>query len=151
MPHCHDGHDLTLPPDSTLEAAHKSALTHSSEPTAQIEDEWLDTALGAATSTAMEPNTVPVLCKAHNSKVPDSSPDSGPSMPLPIESGWAPVMEFTAVDIFQHSPFGDVLDSLRSLSLSVRRLLAELCPARVGSWRRRNSLPTHHPLNSHGR
>ena len=27
-------------------------------------------------------------------------------------------MEFTAVDIFQHSPFGDVLDSLRSLSLS---------------------------------
>ena len=34
VPHCHDGHDLTLPPDSTLEAAHESALTHSSEPTA---------------------------------------------------------------------------------------------------------------------
>ena len=34
VPHCHDGHDLVLPPDSTLEAAHKSALTHSSEPTA---------------------------------------------------------------------------------------------------------------------
>ena len=27
-------------------------------------------------------------------------------------------MEFTAVDIFQHSPLGDVLSSLRSLSLS---------------------------------
>ena len=27
-------------------------------------------------------------------------------------------MEFTSVDIFQHSPFGDVLNSLRSLSLS---------------------------------
>ena len=38
VPHCHDGHDLTLPPDSTLEAAHKSALTHSPEPIAQIED-----------------------------------------------------------------------------------------------------------------
>ena len=27
-------------------------------------------------------------------------------------------MEFTAMDIFQHSPLGDVLNSLRSLSLS---------------------------------
>ena len=27
-------------------------------------------------------------------------------------------MEFTSADIFQHSPFGDVLNSLRSLSLS---------------------------------
>ena len=27
-------------------------------------------------------------------------------------------MEFTSVDIFQHSPFGDILNSLRSLSLS---------------------------------
>ena len=26
-------------------------------------------------------------------------------------------MEFTAADIFQHSPFGDILNSLRSLSL----------------------------------
>ena len=28
------------------------------------------------------------------------------------------MMEFTSADIFQHSPFGDMLDSLRSLSLS---------------------------------
>ena len=27
-------------------------------------------------------------------------------------------MEFTAADIFQHSPFGDILNSRRSLSLS---------------------------------
>ena len=27
-------------------------------------------------------------------------------------------MEFTAAGIFQHSPFGDILNSLRSLSLS---------------------------------
>ena len=33
-PLCHDEHDLALSLDSTLEAAHKSALTHSSEPTA---------------------------------------------------------------------------------------------------------------------
>ena len=49
-PHCHDGHDLALQPDSALEAAHESALTHSPEPIAQIENGWLDTASGAATS-----------------------------------------------------------------------------------------------------
>ena len=67
---------------------------------------------------AIEPNTSLVLCKARDSKVSDSFPDSEPSAPLPIESDWAPIMEFTAVDIFQHSPFGDILNSLRSLSLS---------------------------------
>ena len=104
MPHCHDGHDQTLPPDSTLEAAHESAPTHSSEPIAQIEDGWLDTASGAATSMAMEPNTDLVPYKARDSEAPDSLPDSKPPAPLPIESDWAPIMEFTAADIFQHSP-----------------------------------------------
>ena len=118
MPHCHDGHDLALPLDSTLEAAHKSALTHSSEPTAQIEDRWLDTASGAATSTAMEPNTDLVPYKARDSEAPDSLPDSEPPAPIPSESNWAPIIEFTSADIFQHSPFGDILNSLKYLSLS---------------------------------
>src|SRR4051812_47472270 len=43
---------------------------------------------------------------------------SSPSMPPPIKSDWAPVMEFSAADIFQCSPFGDILNSLKSLSLS---------------------------------
>ena len=77
---------------------------------------------------AIEPNTITVLCKARNSKVSDSSPDSEPSAPLPIESDWAPIMEFTAADIFRHSPFGDILNSLKSLSLS-GEFWAELCPA----------------------
>ena len=68
-------------------------------------------------STAIEPNTIPVLCKACDSEVPDSSPDSEPPAPLPIKSDSAPIMEFTAADIFQHSPFGDILNSLKSLSL----------------------------------
>ena len=55
---------------------------------------------------------------ARDSEDPDSSPDSEPPAPLPIESDWAPIMEFTATDIFQHSPFGDILNSLKSLSLS---------------------------------
>ena len=118
VPHCHDEHDLALQPDSILEAALESAPIFNSEPAAQIEDGWLDTASGAATSTAIEPNTDLVPHKARDSKVPDSSPDSEPPAPPPIESGWAPIMEFTAADIFQHSPFDDILSSLKYLSLS---------------------------------
>ena len=33
-PHCHDGHDLALQPDSNLEAAHESAPTSPSPPSA---------------------------------------------------------------------------------------------------------------------
>ena len=62
----------------------------------------------------VEPNTIPLLCKARDSEVPDSEPP----VPLPIKSDWAPIMEFTAADVFQHSPFGDILKSLKSLSLS---------------------------------
>ena len=74
----------------------------------------MDTASGAATSMAIEPNTDLVPYKSHDSKAPDSEP---PTL-LPIESDWALIMEFTAADIFQHSPFGDILKSLKSLSLS---------------------------------
>ena len=80
-PHCHDGHDLALPPNSALEAAPVSAPTPSSEPITPIEDGWLDTASGAAISTAIEPNTSPILCEARDSKEPDSSPDSEPYAP----------------------------------------------------------------------
>ena len=117
-PHGRDGYDLALPPDGTPEAAPASAPTLSSEPTAPIEDRWLDTASGVVVSTAIEPNTSIILCAARDSKVPVSFLDFEPSAPLPIESDWAPIMEFTAADIFQHSPFGDILNSLRSLSLS---------------------------------
>ena len=52
VPHCHGKHDLALQPDSTLEAALEPAPIFNSEPVVQIEDGWLDTASGAATSTA---------------------------------------------------------------------------------------------------
>ena len=55
--------------------------------------------LGAAIPTAIEPNTSPALCETRDSKESDSSPDSEPSAPLPIESDWALIMEFTAADI----------------------------------------------------
>ena len=117
-PHCHNEHDLALPPNSALEAAPESASTLNSEPTAPIEDGWLDAASGAAIPTVIESNTSPALRETRDSKESDSSPDSEPSAPLPIESDWAPIMEFSAADIFQHSPFGDILKTLKSLSLS---------------------------------
>ena len=113
VPHCHGEHDLALQPDSTLEAALEPAPIFNSEPAAQIEDGWLDTASGAATSTAIEPNTDLVPHEARDSEAPDSLLDSEPPAPPPIEPNWAPIMEFTAADIFQHSPFGDILSSLK--------------------------------------
>ncbi len=95
-----------------------SAPTLSSEPTAPVGDGRLDTAPGVAIPTAIEPNTSLVLRKARDSKVPDSDPDSVNPAPLPIKPNWALVMEFTTADVFQHSPFGDILNSLKSLSLS---------------------------------
>ena len=114
--HCLDGHDPALPPNSALEAAYTSVSTIDSEHTAPIEDQRLDAASGAAISEAIEPNSSPALRMARDSKDPNSSPDSEPPAPLPIESDGAPIMEFTAADIFQHPPFGDILNSLKSLS-----------------------------------
>ena len=85
-PHCLDGHDIALPPNSALEAAYASVSTIDSEHAASIKDQRLDVASGAAISMAIEPNTSPILCEARDSKEPDSSPDSEPSAPLPIES-----------------------------------------------------------------
>ena len=118
MPHYLDGHDLALPLDSAQSAAQVSAPTISPEPTALTRDGRLDAAPGAAMSMAIEPNTSLVLCRARDSKVPDSVPDSIYHAPLLIEPDWARIMEFTATDVFQHSPFGDILNSLKSLSFS---------------------------------
>ena len=85
-PHYHDGHDLALPPNSALEAAPASAPTLSSEPNMPIEDGRLDATSGAATPTAIEPRTSPVLCETHDSKEPDSSPDSEPSAPVGVKT-----------------------------------------------------------------
>ena len=55
-PHCHDEHDLALPPNSALEAVSTSASTLNSEPTVPIKDGWMDPAREAAHSSA-EPST----------------------------------------------------------------------------------------------
>ena len=90
------------------------------ESIAPSEDGWMDPASEATDSVAIEPNTDFTPYETCVAGPLDSSPATGSESPasVPIESDWAPIMEFTSADIFQHSPFGDVLNSLRSLSLS---------------------------------
>src|SRR4051812_13290965 len=80
-PHCLEGHDIALPTNSALVAAHAPASILDSEPGASFEDKRLDVTSGAAILKAIEPNASPALRMAHDSKEPDSSPNSGPSMP----------------------------------------------------------------------
>ena len=72
----------------------------------------MDPAPQAAHSSAVEPNTGLTSVEACNPGPPDSYPvvGSSPRTLEPVEPGWAPVMGFTTADIFQHSPFGDMLN-----------------------------------------
>ena len=74
----------------------------------------------AALSVAIEPDTDFTPYESRVAEPLDSSPamDSEPLASVPIESDWAPIMESTSADVFQHSSFGNVLNSLKSLSLS---------------------------------
>ena len=83
-----------------------------------VGDGRLDATLETAISTVIEPDTSLVPRKARDSEVPDSDPDSVNPTPLLFKPDWAPVMELTAADVFQHSPFSNILNSLKSLSLS---------------------------------
>ena len=65
-------------------------------------DGWIDPATEAAFSVAIKPSINLTLHESRAAKLSDPSPatDSEPPVPVPIESDWAPIMEFTSVDIF---------------------------------------------------
>ena len=119
-PRGHDEYDLALPSDRIQEIAPAAAPSLNPEPVAPSMDGWIDPVTEAVSSAAIEPNIDLTLHESRVSKLSDPSPatDSEPPAPVPVESNWAPIMEFTSADIFQHSPFSDILNSLRSLSLS---------------------------------
>ena len=106
--------------DDVQEYAPATALALNPEQIVPSEDGWMDPATEAAHSAAIEPNTDFASNEVCVIGPSDSSPAIGsePRASVPIESDWAPIMEFTSADIFQHSPLGDMLNSLRSLSLS---------------------------------
>ena len=65
-------------------------------------DGWIDPAMEAALSSVIELSIDLTLHGSRDAELPDSSPatDSEPPAPVPIESDWAPIMEFTSADIF---------------------------------------------------
>ena len=70
-------------------------------------------------SAALEPHTDSTSCNACVNGTPDSSPAtcSGQDTPADTELDRLSIFEFSAADVFQHSPLGDVLNSLKNLSL----------------------------------
>ena len=113
-PHNHDEHDLALPSDSVREITPTTTSALYAEQIAPSEDRWIDPAMEAALSVAIEPDTDFTPHESHVAEPLDSSPSMGSEPPAsaPIESDWAPIMEFTSADIFQHSPFGGILKTL---------------------------------------
>ena len=73
----------------------------------------------ATESAALEPHTDSTPRNICVNGTPDSSPaiSSGPGTPADTEPDRLSIFEFSAADIFQHSPLGDVINSLMNLSL----------------------------------
>ena len=83
-PHCLDGYDLALPPDGTPDAAPTPAPTLSSEPTAPIEDRWLDAASGL--QFLRRSSRTPVLSFAKLVTPRRRTPLRTPNLPRPCQS-----------------------------------------------------------------
>ena len=101
-PRDHDEYDLALPSDRIQEIAPAAASSLNSEPVAPSMDGWIDPVTEVVPSATIEPNIDLTLHESRVAELPDSSPatDSEPPAPVPIESDWAPIMEFTSADIF---------------------------------------------------
>ena len=97
-----DEHDLDLPSDGVQEITPAAALALNLVQIVPSEDGWIDPAMEAAHSSAIEPNTDFASNEVSVIGPSDSSPAIGfePRASMPIESGWAPIMEFTSADIF---------------------------------------------------
>ena len=119
-PHSHDEHDLALSSDSVREITPVTTPALNPEQIMLSEDGWMDPATEVAHSAPLAPNTDFTSYETCVAEPLDLSPATGsePLVYVPIESDWALIMECTSADNFQHSPLGNVLDSLRSLSLS---------------------------------
>ena len=97
-----------------------TALALDPEQIAPSEDGKLNPAAEAADPAALDPHTDPTSSGACVTGTSDLSSAIGsePRASAPIEPDRAPIVEFSFVDIIRHSPFCDVLNSLRALSLS---------------------------------
>ena len=85
---------------------------------------WIDPTTEAVSFVVIKLNIDLTLHESRVVKLPDPSPakDSEPPAPVPIKYDCVPIMEFTSVDNFQYSPFGDILNSLRSGRTGMRTM-----------------------------
>ena len=102
VPDTHDEHGLDLLSNSARDIAPAQARDLNLGQIASAKDGWMDLAPEAAHSSAVEPNIDSTPKEACVIGPPDSCPavGSNPRTPKSVESGWAPVMEFTNADIF---------------------------------------------------
>ena len=120
-----DEHDLNLSSDRIQEIAPVTALALDPEHTAPSKDGRLNPTTEATDSPALEPH---IDLTSHDicvTETPDSflAISSEPCASADAELDQLSIFEFSAADIFQHSPFGDVLNSLKNLSSA-----SILCP-----------------------
>ena len=80
------------------------------------EDRKLNPTMEAADSTVLEPHMDLVSHDAYATGMPDSSLAIGSEScePADAELDRLSIFKFSAADIFQHSPLGDVLNSLKT-------------------------------------
>ena len=101
-PHNHGEHDVTLPSDSVRDIASAATPSINPEPVAPSESGGMDPAMEAVLSVAIVPDTdfTPYESRVAEPLDSSSATDSEPLVSVPVESDWAPIMEFTSVDIF---------------------------------------------------
>ena len=110
-----DDHDLNLSSGSIQEIAPVTALALDLEQAAPSKDGRIDPTMEATDSTALEPYMDLVSHEAYATGMSDSSPAAGsePHEPTDVELDLLSIFEFSATYIFQHSPLGDMLSSLK--------------------------------------
>ena len=115
-----DDHDLNLSSGRIQEIAPVTALALTPEKAAPPKDGRINPTTEAADSTVLEPHMDLVSHDAYATETPDSSPAVGsePHEPADAELDRLSIFKFSIIDIFQHSPSGDVLNSLKNLSLA---------------------------------
>ena len=126
-----DGYDLNQSTDRIQEIAAVTAMALDLEHTAPSKDRRLNPTTEATYSPVLEPH---MDLTSHNicvTGIPDSSLviSSEPYESADTELARLSTFEFSAADTFPHSPLGDVLNSLKNLSLA-GGLTAELCTVR---------------------
>jgi len=116
----HDEHDLNLSSDHAQGIALVTAPALDPEQIAPSEDGRLNPATETADSATFEPHTDPTLSgiRVTGTSDPFLATSSKPCASAHDELDQASIVEFSSADIFRHSPLGDMLNSLKTLSLA---------------------------------